>query len=279
MHPFLIDFGLVDLPLIGLVRVALPSYGVLMATAVVLAWSWFVRNATKDGIDREVASSVVFWSVIGGLIGGKLGLVLVEWRRFWEAPQLLLGADFITAAGVIWTGVLGGTLTMIWVSRRAGLPVATVLDAAAPALPLAQLIGRFGCLLAGCCYGAPTTLPWGIAYHNAEGHARTGVPLDLPLHPAPIYESLYCALVVLPVVLWVRARRKQQGEAILAYLIVYGLGRSVIETTRGDLVRGVDSLGLSTSQWISAVMVITAAALWWWRRRSKLSEPIVTPSA
>ena len=161
MHPYLIDFGTATLPLLGEIRVALPSYGLLVALAMVIGWGWFVRNAARDGIDREVASNVVFWAVISGIVGGKLGLVLVEPKAFLTHPSRFVSFEFLSSAGVIWTGVLGGVGAMILLARSYKLPLATVLDAAALPLPVAQAIGRVGCLLAGCCFGSPTTLPWG----------------------------------------------------------------------------------------------------------------------
>ncbi len=279
MHPYLIDFGTATLPFLGDVRVALPSYGLLVALAMVIGWGWFVRNAARDGIDREVASNVVFWAVISGIVGGKLGLVLVEPKEFLTHPSRFVSFEFLSSAGVIWTGVLGGVGAMILLSRSYKLPLTTVLDAAAIPLPVAQAIGRVGCLLAGCCFGLPTTLPWGLQYHNPEGNQRTGVPLDIPLHPSPLYEAGWNLLVVLPLLLWMRSRRRTHGELILTYLVVYAVGRFFIERSRGDAVRGVFAFGLSTSQMISAAMIVIAATLWWVLRRRSATNVAEPPSA
>lgn len=279
MHPYLIDFGTRTLPLIGEFRLALPSYGLLVAIAMVIGWGWFVRNAARDGIDREAASNIIFWAVICGIVGGKLGLVLVEPKEFLSNPSKFVSFEFLSSAGVIWTGVLGGLGALLALSRYYRLPLATVLDAAAVPLPLAQAIGRLGCLLAGCCFGSPTTLPWGISYHNAEGNFRTGVPLDTPLHPAPLYEAGWNLLVVLPLLVWMQSRRRFHGQLILTYLMAYGLGRFFIERSRGDAIRGVFAFGLSTSQIISAAMILTAAVLWWALSRRAQARNTEAPSA
>lgn len=267
MHPYLIDFGTHTLPWLGDTRIALPAYGLMMAIGIVLAWSWFVRNAARAGIDRDAASNVIFWSLVGGMVGGKLGLLLVEWRDFVSEPSRLLEADFLTAAGVIWTGVLAGMGTLIFLAWRGGMPVWRVVDAAIVPVPLAQAIGRVGCLLGGCCFGRPTDLPWGLIYSNGDGHERTGVPLGIPLHPFPLYEALFSLLVMLPALLWLRRRQRFAGELALAYLVIYGTARLLLETTRGDAVRGVTAGGLSTSQIISLIVIPLAIAAWLVKRR------------
>lgn len=266
MHPFLLDFGVRTLPFLGEVRLALPTYGVMLAIALLVGWTWFVRLARRDGIEESIASSIVFWAAIAGILGAKLGLVLVEPSYYLGHPRQLLSAEFLSSAGVVWTGVIAGLGTLLWLGRRARLPLGTLLDAATLPLPLSQAIGRFGCLFAGCCFGAPTTLPWGITYHDLDAHLRTSVPLGTPLHPAPLYESAWHLAAVLPALCWVRRHRKHHGEVVLAYLAIYGVGRFVIERTRGDEVRGILAGGLSTSQWISLAMILVAIGGWVWLR-------------
>ena len=273
MHPYLIDLGEVSLPWIGGVHLALPTYGLIVALGVVVAWIWMQKRAQAEGIAPEDSSSVAFWTLVGGLAGGKIGLLIVDAPWYLAHPGDLLGAGFLQAAGVIWTAVLGGIAGMLIVSRRLGLPLGRLLDAAAPAIPVGQAIGRLGCLMAGCCFGGACSAPWAIIYHSQAARARTGVPLGIPLHPAPVYEALWSLAVVLPLTLLTFRRRRRPGEAALAYLASYGVGRFIVEFFRGDAVRGLWFAGrLSTSQIISAVAVPTALGVWFWLRTRNDTE-------
>lgn len=275
MHPYLIDLGERTLPGLGRVHLALPTYGLFMATALLVAWIWFQRNAAREGIDPERAGPIAFWTVVAGLLAAKLGLVLVDLPWYLERPTRLLSVDLLQAAGVVWIGLLGGLTTMIALAWRGGIPLGRLLDAAALPIPAAQAIGRLGCLAAGCCFGAACSLPWGITYASSVAHDRTGVPLGVPLHPTPLYEALWTAGVVLPLLLAVRARRRTPGEVALAYLVLYGAGRFVIEFFRGDRLRGLWFGGaLSTSQIISLLVVPAALAGWiLLRRRPRPTGP------
>lgn len=268
MFPYVVDLGRRTLPLVGEVHVAIPTYGVLVAIAVVVAWAWYLRNARADGIDPDAAAGVAFWGLVAGILGGKLGLVLVELPRFLARPRDLLSLELLQSAGVVWVALLAGLGGFLAAARLRHLPAWELVDAAAVPLPVAQAIGRLGCLAAGCCFGGRCDLPWGIVYRSATAHARTGVPLGVPLHPAPLYEALGNVLLVLPLLLLVRARRRAPGEVFLAWATGYGTLRFLVEFTRGDRVRGLWFGGaLSTSQLISLAVVPLAAVAWVLLRR------------
>ncbi|MDQ7006131.1 MAG: prolipoprotein diacylglyceryl transferase [Acidobacteriota bacterium] len=265
MHPYLIDLGRWQLPWLGEIHVALPTYGLLVASGVILAWIWMQRRAEREGIDAEASSRAAMWALGGGLLGGKLGLLAVEGSWFLAHPGDLLKADFLQAAGVIWTAVLGGLAGLLYAARSGRLPLGRLVDAAAPAIPMAQAIGRLGCLMAGCCFGNSCSAPWAVVYASVEARRRTGVPLGIPLHPAPLYEALGSLLLVLPVALWATARRRRPGEGAAAYLATYGTLRFGVEFFRGDTIRGLWLSGtLSTSQILSALIVPLAAGAWIW---------------
>jgi phosphatidylglycerol:prolipoprotein diacylglycerol transferase len=272
VHPYLIDVH-PELPWFGEVHIALPTYGALVALALVVAWFWVLRRARQRGLPVEPVSTVLFWSLVGGILGAKLGLVVVELPEYLADPGRLLSLEFLRAAGVIWAGLLGGLLALALSARRAGIPIATIGDLVAAPAPLAQAIGRIGCMMAGCCFGGACDLPWAVVYASGEAQARTGVPLGIPLHPAPLYEALWNIAVVVPAVLLIERRQRFRGELVLAYLALYGSGRFFVELFRGDFARGLwfDGL-LSTSQLVSMIIVPLALALWW-RGRSAAPAP------
>lgn len=267
MHPFLIEFG----------SFRLPTYGVLISTAALVGFYWLLANAKREGLDPDKAGGAAFWGLFAGICGAKLGLILVEYRTYLSDPGQIFTLDFFQAAGVIWAGVLSGMAALLFYARRHRVPTGPLFDAAAIPIPVSQAIGRLGCLMAGCCYGNSCSMPWGIVYHSEEAHSRTGVPLDVSLHPTPLYEFGWNLLVVLPLLLLLRRRpRIVRGELGLAYLGLYGTGRFMIEFFRGDAVRGVWFNGaLSTSQLISAAMVPAAVGAWFFLRHRKSQNLLV----
>ncbi|MCE5245384.1 prolipoprotein diacylglyceryl transferase [bacterium] len=270
MHPFL-DLGFIQVP----------TYGIFLSTAILVGWMLFLRLAKRDGIDGDKAGAAAFWALVAGVVGGKVGLILVDLPIYLSQPQEIFTVGFLRAAGVVWTAVLAGAAAFAWTARRGKLPMGRLVDAAALPVPICQAIGRIGCLMAGCCYGGRCDLPWGIVYESQEAHLRTGVPLGVSLHPAPMYEALWSLAVVLPLLVLVRRRRRAPGEVVLAYFGLYALGRFVVEFFRGDDLRGVWFGGaVSTSQLISLAVFPLALAAWiYLRRRAPQAAPVPATSA
>jgi len=270
VFPILIDLGRHDLPWLGEKHLFLPTYGVLFAAAVLFAWWWFTRRARALGFPDETVFNLTFFTMLGGILGAKLLLVIVDWRTYLAHPAEILGT--IRAAGVLGGGVVIGALVFVGYARRKGLPVLALADAIVAPLALAQGIGRLGCLSAGCCWGAAAgpNNPIAITFTNPAAHEQTGVPLHVPLLPTQIIE-LALDLLLAVVLSWMwRARIRPQGTVAWAYLLLYGVGRGVIELFRGDVHRGL-FFGdrVSTSQIMAfAAAVIGLLMLWRNRRRS-----------
>lgn len=255
MHPILIDFGFFQLP----------SYGVLLATAVVVAlWTLRVR-ADRAGMDGVHLVDFGLWLVIWALVGAKLLLVVVELPRYVKDPAAILGT--IRAGGVFLGGFVAAVVAAVVLLRRYELPVLPSFDVLSPSLALGHAIGRVGCLMAGCCWGAACDLPWAITYTSPIAAANLGTPLHQPLHPFPVYSSLFNLGLYLFLAAYYK-RRPAAGSVFATYLILYGTGRFLLEWTRGDTVRGfVFGGALSTSQLISIVLILTGAGLRLWIRR------------
>lgn len=274
MHPYLLDLGLRRLPLIGEIHLFIPMYGVLVATAMLVGWFWLLRNGRRAGLDVNKVATAAFWALISGIVGAKLGLILVEAPTYLADPRQIFTINFVRTAGLVWTAVLAGAAALVVATRRLGLPTAVVLDAGAVPLPLSQAIGRVGCMMAGCCYGGECHLPWAIVYRSSAAHAQTGVPLGQPLHPSPLYEALWCLLIVLPGLLWLRRRKaRAPGELAAAYVVLYSVGRFLVEFTRGDTIRGLWFGGaLSTSQVLSLAAAPVGLVIWILLRRRRPIE-------
>jgi phosphatidylglycerol:prolipoprotein diacylglycerol transferase len=252
MHPILIDFGFFQLP----------SYGVLLATAVIVAL-WTARlRANRAGMDGTRLVDFGLWLVIWALIGAKLLLVLVEFPRYLRDPAAVFGT--IRAGGVFLGGFAAAVVAAIVLLRRYELPALPTFDVLSPSLALGHAIGRIGCLLAGCCWGASCDLPWAITYTNQTAAENLGTPLHQALHPFPVYSSLFNFALYGLLAAYYR-RGPTPGRVFATYLVLYGFGRFVLELTRGDAVRGFVFGGvLSTSQLISIALIIIGAGLHLW---------------
>jgi phosphatidylglycerol:prolipoprotein diacylglycerol transferase len=158
------------------------------------------------------------------------------------------------------------------------LPGWQIADCVAPGLALAQGLGRIGCFLAGCCWGTPTHLPFGVTFTSQIAHELTGVPLDISIHPTQLYEAAL-VLISIPFLMWLRQRKSFQGEVILAYVCYYAIARFLLEFVRDD-PRGYYVFGLlSTSQLISLVLLPFSVFLWLRVRGRQRPEAQCTLSA
>jgi phosphatidylglycerol:prolipoprotein diacylglycerol transferase len=159
-------------------------------------------------------------------------------------PGLLLGFGGLT----IWGAILGATLG-IWIySRFSDFRFGYFMDLVAPGVLLAQVIGRIGCTINGCCYGKATSLPWGVVYTNPDSYA----PIGIAVHPTQIYEIIFL-LIVFGVLFWLRKRFQPEGSLFLIYLSLYSMWRLGI----GFLRDGTDFLfGLHQAQVVGIVVLL-----------------------
>lgn len=244
------------------------TYGVFLAVSFLCAILISVKLAARDGLPREKIYDLSLWMLLAGLVGSKILMLFTE-PEYRADPWQLVSLDFLRSGGVWYGGLLGAVLASAWLMRRYQLPWWKTADAFAPGIAVGNFFGRQGCFAAGCCWGKPTSLPWGVKFTEL-GHEITGVPTDTYLHPTQLYES-FAMLLVFLFLLWLHKRKRFSGQVILAYALLYSIIRFAIEFVRDDPrgdVLGLTTLtGLSTSQMISLVIGITALILLIVRRR------------
>ena len=244
------------------------TYGVFLAIAFLVAILITVKLAERDGLPRQKIYDLSLWMLLAGLIGSKIMMLFVE-PEYRDNPWLLLSLDFLRSGGVWYGGLLGGVLAGYLLMKRYQLPWWKTADAFAPGLAIGNFFGRQGCFAAGCCWGEPTTLPWGVKFSEL-GHQVTGVPTDTYLHPTQLYES-FAMLLVFFFLLWLHKRKRFSGQVILAYALLYSIIRFSIEFVRddprGDILGLTTLTGLSTSQMISIVIAVFALIMLVVRRR------------
>jgi len=251
------------------------TYGVFLAIAFLCAILVAVRLAGRDGLPRERIYDLSLWMLLGGLIGSKILMLFTE-PEYRDHPLQLLSLDFLRSGGVFYGGLIGAVLTGYFLMKRYKLPWWKTADACAPGIAIGNFFGRQGCFAAGCCWGKPTSLPWGVKFTEL-GHQITGVPTDVYLHPTQLYES-FAMLLVFLFLLWMHRRKRFNGQVILLYALLYSIVRFSIEFVRddprGDIFGLTTLTGLSTSQMISVLVGIAAAVLLVirWRRANATAD-------
>jgi phosphatidylglycerol:prolipoprotein diacylglycerol transferase len=260
------------------------TYGVFLAIAFLCAILITVRLAARDGLPREKIYDLSLWMLLASLIGSKILMLFTE-PEYRDHPSQLLSLDFLRSGGVFYGGLIGAVLVGYFLMKRYKLPWWKTADACAPGIAIGNFFGRQGCFAAGCCWGKPTTLPWGVKFTEL-GHEITGVPTDTYLHPTQLYES-FAMLIVFGVLLWLHKYKRFDGQLILLYALLYSVVRFSIEFVRddprGDILGLTTLTHLSTSQLISLIVGVASVLLLFirWRRANAKADAkaLVTSSA
>jgi phosphatidylglycerol:prolipoprotein diacylglycerol transferase len=241
MHPILFEIG----------RFPVYTYGVLLAAAYLLGLQYALTRARTRGLDPNRVMDLGIWIIISALVGAKLLLLIVEFDKYTANPSELL--DLFRSGGVFYGGLIAAVAVALWYLRRHRMPMWTVTDVFAPGIALGHVIGRMGCLFAGCCFGRPTDVPWAITFHNEYAAQNVGTPLGVPLHPTQLYEAGAELLILVFLIATERRGRTFPGRTFWAYMFLYGVSRFIIEFYRGD-PRGTVAM-FSTSQFLSLIIV------------------------
>jgi prolipoprotein diacylglyceryl transferase len=239
----------------------LTFYGILIALGALAAITLAQRRWSQRGGDPELVQRIGVWSVAAGVVGARVAYLIPRFGRFEGRWIEML---YIWEGGLaIFGGLIAGTITGCLMARRAGVDVLDLLDAVAPAIPLAQAIGRWGNYFNQELFGRPTDLPWGLEI------APENRPPDLAgaelFHPTFLYESLWNFGVVALLVFLDRRRILARGNLFVAYLGLYGIGRFWIELLRVDTTFRL--FGLSRNAMFALALALTAAAVLALRRR------------
>jgi phosphatidylglycerol:prolipoprotein diacylglycerol transferase len=148
-----------------------------------------------------------------------------------------------------------------------------VTDAFAPGIALGHVIGRMGCLFAGCCFGRPTDVPWAITFHSEYAAQNVGTPLNIPLHPTQLYEAGAELLILGFLLATERKGRPFPGRTFWGYMLLYGISRFIIEFYRGDARGAIGAF--STSQFVSMLIIPLSLIMLYVLSRRRAPEPKV----
>jgi phosphatidylglycerol---prolipoprotein diacylglyceryl transferase len=245
------------------------TYGVLLAAAYLLGLQLARVRAKARGLDANRVLDLGIYIIIAALIGAKLLLLVTDFRTFSSNPRELL--TLARSGGVFYGGLILAVVVALGYIRKIGLPLWTTCDVFAPGIAVGHVVGRFGCLFAGCCYGKPTTLPWGITFTDPFAAANVGTPLGVPLHPTQIYEAGAEAIILGILLATERKGRPYPGRTFWLYMLLYAISRFIIEFFRGD-DRGAVGM-FSTSQFISILLAPLAVVMLVYLARRTTPEP------
>ena len=236
---------------IGIGPLQLRAYGLAIAFGVLVGvWVAQRRWATPRGGNPADISYLATWSVIAGLIGARAYHVLTDYDRF-QGRWLHAFAVWEGGLGIP-GGLLAGVVTGVVLARRRGLPAAQLLDVVAPAIPIAQAIGRLGNWFNQELFGRPTNLPWGLRVdvaHRPDSYERFAT-----FHPTFLYEALWNLALAGLLVLYERRRPgAPPGTLFALYVGGYGLGRLWVEALRIDDATRL--AGLRVNIWVSLLAI------------------------
>ena len=248
MHPILFEIG----------HWPVYSYGVLLAAAYLAGLQLAVVRARHAGIDPARVMDLGIYLIIAALVGAKLMLILTEFQYFRANPAELF--SLVRAGGVFYGGLIVSFLTGLFLVRRYKLPIWPTADMYAPGIALGHVVGRLGCLMAGCCYGKQTSVPWAITFTDPVAQANVGTPLGMPLHPTQLYDAGAELLILILLLLTERKGRRFPGRTFWLYIMLYAVSRFIVEIYRGD-PRGT-VMGFSTSQFVSIVIFPIALVMY-----------------
>jgi phosphatidylglycerol---prolipoprotein diacylglyceryl transferase len=254
MHPILFHIG--GIPVF--------SYGVLVATGVLLSLWWGRRIAPQVGVDPEKLWNMGIYMVLAALLIAKVWLILSDWSFYAANPREIFSVNTFQSGGTFYGGLVGSIGTIILYTYFQKMNVLRTFDVCTASLPLGHSIGRLGCFAAGCCYGKPTSVPWSVVFSNPVAAQIAGTPLGIHIHPTQLYES-FLELCNFFVLMWLWKRQRFAGQIFGAYMILYGVERGIIEFFRGDPGRTLMFHDRISLMQVTSIVMILAGSLLWWR--------------
>lgn len=247
-------------------------HGFLSFVGVAVAVYLVARWARRAKLDTDMVYNTAIWAILGGIVGARIVHVTDNWAVYRSNPGDLLA---IWSGGIgLWGAILGGWVAGMIYARISGYPVGRLMDLTAPALLIAQTIGRVGDVINGEHWSRPTGLPWGWYFTHPDSPARDaagrfpeifqGDP-EVPVHPAVIYEMIW-NMLLLGLLFRLRGRLKPDGSLWMVYLSLYAVGRFMIQFIRLDDVK---FWGLQQAHLIAILSWMVAVPFLIWKTRQR----------
>jgi prolipoprotein diacylglyceryl transferase len=255
----------------------LRAYALCIIAGIIVAMvignrRWRARGGSADSLE-----TVLVLAIPCGIVGARIYHVLTDYELYFGAGRHPVDALKIWNGGLgIWGAVAGGALGAYVVARRRGVRFPALLDALAPAVLVAQAIGRLGNWFNSELFGRPTTLPWGLEI--APQYRPAGYASAATFHPTFLYELLWDLLVALVLVVLDRRFRLGHGKVFTLYVALYSAGRFWIEALRVDTVNEIG--GFRLNNYTAAIAFVVAVAVFLWLLKNRPGrEDVVERSA
>jgi phosphatidylglycerol:prolipoprotein diacylglycerol transferase len=229
-------------------------YSIIIILAIMVAIGLSIWEGKRRGFSADSIISLAPWVIVGGIIGARLFHVVDHWEHYASNPIQMFA---VWQGGLaIWGALAGGAVAAVIYARVKQMPFLRLADSLVPALLVAQIIGRFACIIDGDAVGGATSLPWGFIYINPGAMVPSGL-LGVPVHPYPVYDQLW-NLLGLAFALKLRRHFKTDGLLFTAYLAIYAVGRLAFSFVRQE---NVWFWGLQEAQVIAIMILIISVGV------------------
>lgn len=234
--------------------VIIHTYGLFIAMGFTAALLVTIKIGKAQGIKSQQVMDMGFIMILWAIIGSRLTYVIINFSAYKNDPINILK---IWEGGLVFSGgLITVLLAMSWYIKRHHLSFWKIGDLWAPGIAIGQSIGRIGCFMAGCCYGRPTDLKWGMVFT----HPQSLAPLNIPLHPTQLYASL-SGLIIFLVLMVLQAKKKFEGQVFIWFIILHSTARLAIERFRGDYRGLIPGTEMSTTQLLSILILIASIVM------------------
>ena len=229
------------------------TYGLFLVLGIIVGLLVALRFGLDEGMNPLMILDMGFIIILVALIGSRLAYVLMNISYY---RNHMLDMLKIWQGGLVFSGGLTMVLLVLgWYLKRNRLSFWKTGDLWAPSTAIGQAIGYLGCFLAGCCYGKPTELKWGVIFT----HPNALAPLNIPLHPTQIYGAL-SGFIIFILLLYLHAKKRFAGQIFIWFLILHSSAQLLLERFRGD-ERGFIPGGEMTINQFSALLILFAAVV------------------
>ena len=251
----------------------IPTYGVLVALGF-LAGLWVTMGlARRARLPQDKLTNLAVYCAMAGIGGAKLFMFLFDAPYYLSNPGQIFTLETLQSAGVFHGGFIAALIVAGVYIRRQSLPLMATMDVFAPGIAIGHAIGRLGCFAAGCCWGRACSLPWAVTFHS---NAAADVPLNVPLHPAQLYES-GANLLIFAILYRACRRAHRPGQIIGLYLVLYSTARFIVEFYREHEQSLVGPFSLT--QWIALALLALGILVLFRTRQSPVPSPATPVTA
>ena len=245
-------------------------YGLMYLVGFALIWAagrWRIANREDSAWRAKDFDDVLFYGILGTILGGRLGYVL--FYKFGDYLAQPWHIFYVWEGGMSFHGGMLGVILAMWIfARTRKQDWLRVTDFIAPLIPLALAAGRLGNFINAELWGRPADVPWAMIFPNVD---------NVPRHPSQLYEFTLEGVALFLLLWWYSSKRRPRGAVSGLFLLGYGVFRFIVEFTREpDRYLGFLALGLTMGQWLSLPMIVIGGAMIAWaysKDRATSAEP------